>query len=209
MQISEIFYSIQGEGIKMGLPTTFIRTSGCDLRCEWCDTKYAWDGGEELSVGEIMDKVTDHPVKRACVTGGEPLLQEGTIELIDRLLDEGYEVNVETNGSLDISELIERDITTSMDYKLPSSGMEDEMREQNLALLRSGDQLKFVIGNESDFDRAVEVLDKIDPIGPEIIFQPVGGKGLKKIAERVVKEGLDVRVLPQLHKIIWEDERRV
>ncbi len=207
MKIIEIFHSLQGEGIKIGLPTSFVRTSGCNLRCEWCDTRYAWEGGEEMSVGEIESRLEEIGCQRVCVTGGEPLFQDEIMSLIDALL-ENYEVSVETNGSFDISDLVGKDMTVSMDYKTPSSGMEDRMLDSNLDLLREKDQLKFVILDREDYEFSVELLKRLD-VNCEIIFQPGGEKGLRDVAEWVVEDGLDVRVLPQLHKVIWGEREGV
>lgn len=207
MQISEIFRSLQGEGIDIGLPTIFVRTAGCNLRCEWCDTKYAWEGGKKMSVGEVKSKIEGFEGHRVCITGGEPLLQEDLLELIDSLSTH-YEITVETNGSLDISELVERNLKVSMDYKTPSSKMEGEMKKENLAFLREKDQLKFVITDGEDYEYSKQVLKKYDPVC-EVIFQAEESGNLKEMAETVLEDDLDVRVLPQLHKIIWGDRRGV
>jgi len=207
MQISEIFHSLQGEGADIGRPTSFIRTAGCNLRCEWCDTKYAWDDGEETSVEEVIDKVKGFDCRRVCITGGEPLLQEDLIELVDSLLPD-HEISVETNGSMDISKLVERDLKVSMDHKTPSSCMEERMKKENLDLLRERDQLKFVISDEEDYEFSKQILEKHE-ISSDIIFQAEEDGNLKDLAEHVLEDELDVRVLPQLHKIIWGDERRV
>ncbi|MFW6196346.1 MAG: 7-carboxy-7-deazaguanine synthase QueE [Thermoplasmatota archaeon] len=207
MKITEIFYSIQGEGKQMGLPTIFVRAAGCNLKCDWCDTKYAWKGGKETTIEEITDAVHDFPSKRVCLTGGEPLVHDEIYELIDALIDE-YELTVETNGSLDISKLTKMDLMISMDYKTPSSLMAGKMKEKNLGLLRERDQLKFVIDDRKDYEYSKEVIND-QPIKSEIIFQPMGGKKLKRLVEWVLEDDLDVRVLPQLHKIIWGDKKGV
>ncbi len=207
MQICEIFHSLQGEGKDIGLPTTFVRTAGCNLRCEWCDTRYAWEGGEEIAIDEIKEKLDTIICNKICITGGEPLLQEDLIDLIDLLLPK-YEISVETNGSLDISELAQKELTISMDYKTPSSSMEDEMMEENLKLLDEDDQLKFVIADKKDYDFSREVLKSSD-ITCEVIFQTEENYDIKELAESVLRDGLDVRVLPQLHKMIWGDKEGV
>lgn len=209
MLICEIFHSIQGEGILIGIPTTFIRTTGCNLRCSWCDTKYAYEEGKEMSIEEIMAKVKDFPTNHVCITGGEPLLQKDTFRLIQRLCDEGYEVCLETNGSKSIEEMPCLDsLMVSLDIKCPSSGMHKEMALSNLELLGPNDQLKFIIGDEKDYVHAKEVIAKHNPIC-SIIMMPVGGRELKNLAEWVLKDGLKVRVLPQLHKLIWGEKRGV
>ncbi|MFP4143464.1 MAG: 7-carboxy-7-deazaguanine synthase QueE, partial [Thermoplasmata archaeon] len=205
--ITEIFHSLQGEGIKIGLPTTFVRTSGCNLRCEWCDTRYAWEGGEEMEVSDILEKIDEIGCSRVCVTGGEPLLQDDILSLIDQLL-ENYEISVETNGSIDLYKLVERDLMVSMDYKTPSSKMEKEMRDENLKLLRKNDQLKFVISDEEDYEFSKDILKKFDP-RCEVIFQTEESFDIRQLAGSVLEDDLDVRVLPQLHKMIWNDKECV
>ncbi len=207
MKINEIFYSLQGEGTQIGLPTVFIRTSGCNLRCDWCDTKYAWDGGEEYTTQEILAEISNHPVKRVCITGGEPLIQDDLLDLIDKLV-QSYEISIETNGSLDIGPISKREVHISMDYKTPSSGMCEKMRDENIDLLKNTDVLKFVIADEDDYGFAKETIKKLDP-SSEIVFQPVHGIDLKDLAEWVIEDGIDVRVLPQLHKLIWGDKKGV
>ncbi len=207
MEICEIFHSLQGEGKDIGLPTTFVRTAGCNLRCKWCDTKYAWEGGEEIEVEKIKGKLDEIECQRVCITGGEPLLQEDTLELIDLLLP-FYEISIETNGSLDISDVVDRDVRVSMDYKTPSSGMEDEMRKDNLDLLREIDQLKFVITDRKDYEFSVDILENFNP-KCEVIFQIEESHEIREVAEAVLEDGLEVRVLPQLHKIIWGNSKGV
>lgn len=206
MKICEIFHSLQGEGKNIGLPTIFLRTTGCNLRCDWCDTRYAWDEGEEMKVKEVKKAIDDFDCNRICITGGEPLLNEDIYKLID-ILTTDYSISVETNGSLDISKLKEKNVMISMDYKTPSSSMEDKMNEKNLALLKETDQLKFVIFDEKDYNFSKRVLRE-NNIQSEIIFQPVEGKEMEEIADAVIEDNLEVRVLPQLHKIIWDDETR-
>jgi len=207
MQICEIFHSVQGEGIDIGLPTLFVRTSGCNLRCEWCDTKYAWEGGEDIEVEKIKEKLDEIECQRVCITGGEPLLQEDTLELINILLP-SYEISIETNGSMDISDLIDKDLRISMDYKTPSSNMQEKMREDNLEVLRSQDQLKFVISNRDDYEFSVDILKKFSP-KCEVIFQTEEDYDINELAESVLEDDIEVRVLPQLHKIIWGDKEGV
>ena len=208
MRICEIFHSIQGEGLMMGVPTTFVRTVGCNLRCEWCDTQYSMDGGEEMSLDAIMERIGD--VKHVCVTGGEPMLQPEMPELLRRLVSAGKQVVLETNGSVDLSD-VPRDslMLISMDIKCPSSGMTDRMLYSNLSLLSRKDQLKFIVRDDEDFDFALEVL-KMYPVDTNVIFGPVGGTvKLEWLVDKVLGSGIDARVLPQLHKIIWGDKRAV
>jgi len=207
MKICEYFGSIQGEGITIGVPTYFIRTAGCNLRCEWCDTAYAQEGGTETSVDEIMEMVDD--TKDVCVTGGEPLLQKDILELIDRLLRAGKRIVIETNGSRDISAIPKNDmIIISMDVKCPSSGMSDKNLLSNLQHLSKKDQLKFVIGDQVDLNYAIRFIRE-NPVDTNIIFGAVGGMDLLPIAEEVIHRKLNVRVLPQLHKIIWGNKGSV
>ena len=208
MRICEIFHSIQGEGLMMGVPTTFIRTVGCNLRCEWCDTQYSMDGGEEMSLDSIMERIGD--VKHVCVTGGEPMLQPEMPELLRRLVFAGKQVVLETNGSVDLSDVPGDPLMLiSMDIKCPSSGMTDRMLYSNLSLLSRKDQLKFIVRDDEDFDFALDVLKRY-PVDTNVIFGPVGGTvKLEWLVDKVLESGVDARVLPQLHKIIWGDKRAV
>lgn len=209
MKITETFRSIQGEGKRIGAVTFFIRASGCNLGCAWCDTQYAMSGGKEMSVGELV-KMTEGE-REICFTGGEPLLQKDACELIRRLSEEGKTVVVETNGSVDIAEVqkISGDnVIISMDIKCPSSKMEKRMKFGNISLLKEKDQLKFIIADGADMEYAVSVIEKYKP-ECEVIFSPVGGMDLEPLAEEVIDMGLNVRVLPQLHKIIWGNKTGV
>lgn len=208
MRICEIFRSIQGEGLTMGLPTTFVRTVGCNLRCSWCDTQYSMEGGEEMSLDEIMEAVGD--ARTVCVTGGEPLLQPEMPELIGRLLEDGKRVVVETNGATDISLVPDSPmVMISMDVKCPSSGMTDRMLESNMRIIGAKDQLKYVIADDADYEFAVAHLRSHSPEA-SVIFTPVGGtERLEWLVARVLEDGIEARVLPQLHKIIWGDRKGV
>lgn len=203
MKINEIFYSIQGEGILIGMPTTFIRTTGCNLRCKWCDTKYAYHSGEEMDIEEIIEIVQKYPTKYICITGGEPLLQIETIKLIESLLNFSYEVLLETNGSMSVKQLPESTkLIISMDVKTPSSCMQDRIDISNIESLKSKDQIKFVIFDMMDYNFAKNFLNS-DLVCCNIIFQPVGGTKTNKLLAKVLSDGLNVRVLPQLHKLIY------
>ncbi|MCL2510113.1 MAG: radical SAM protein [Methanomassiliicoccaceae archaeon] len=207
MKICEYFRSIQGEGLTIGVPTYFIRTAGCNLRCTWCDTTYAQEGGREMSVDEVMELVDD--TKDICVTGGEPTLQKDMPKLIDRLLQEDKRIVIETNGSRDISWIPKDErIIVSLDVKCPSSGMSDKNMHTNLQHIGKKDQLKFVIGDQIDLNYAIRYLRE-NKTDANVIFSAVGGTNLLQIAEEVVNRKLNVRVLPQLHKIIWGDKRSV
>jgi 7-carboxy-7-deazaguanine synthase len=210
MEISEVFFSIQGEGVDIGLPTVFVRVSRCNLECNWCDTTYSWEPGEERKVPDIVEEVMSYGVKRVCISGGEPLLQADEVtQLVEALEAEGCEIAIETNGSIDI-ELVPRGPLTHfiMDLKCPSSGMQDRNLFTNVANMRSDDVLKFVIAHQEDYIYAKRLLERQRPPCP-VVFQPVGGLDLRDLAERVLEDRLDVRVLLQLHRYIWGDMRGV
>jgi 7-carboxy-7-deazaguanine synthase len=207
MRICEMFRSIQGEGKLIGVPTYFIRSVGCNLDCEWCDTKYSSDGGTEMTVDEILDRTKDE--RYVCLTGGEPMIQKEFPELLNGLLAAGKHVTIETNGSVHLGDIPDSEnVLVSMDIKCPSSKMTDRMLWENIPLMKPKDQLKFVLSDEGDFDFAVDVVRRYRP-DTEIIFSPVGGLDVRTIAERVVECGLNVRVLIQLHKVIWGNMRGV
>ncbi len=206
MKVYSIFKSLQGEGLTIGAPTTFIRTSGCPLRCTYCDTPQAFEKGELMSIEAIMTKVKKLKSHHVCLTGGEPLAQRDVIQLIEKLLGSGYHLVLETNGAMPLDDLpCVENLTISMDIKCPSSGESEKMRFENIELLGPTDQLKFIISDDRDYEYAKEIIKKHSP-KCEVIFTPVGGKDLRSLAEKVLKENLDVRVLPQLHKFIWGDE---
>jgi len=209
MRVCEIFYSLQGEGVLMGTPTTFVRFVGCNLDCAWCDTKYAREGGSEMSVDQIFDKVESHGTPFVCLTGGEPMLQDDIYRLIDTLLENEYQVTIETNGSIPLEKLPNsEDMLISMDVKCPSSGMSDKVAYENLEFLSPRDQLKFIIADRVDYLFARKLLREHD-INAPIIMTPVGGTDLSQLADWVLKDRIFVRVLPQLHKIIWGEKRGV
>ncbi len=206
MKIYSIFKSIQGEGMTIGAPTVFVRTSGCPLRCTYCDTPQAFDKGEQMTIEAIMAKVKRLGCSHVCLTGGEPLAQKESVTLLQKLLDSGYHLVLETNGAMPLDELpCVENLTISMDIKCPSSGEAEKMLFENIELLGPTDQLKFIIADDRDYEYAKEVIDRYSPKS-EVIMTPVGGKDLRSLAEKVLKENLDVRVLPQLHKYIWGDE---
>jgi 7-carboxy-7-deazaguanine synthase len=209
MKINEIFYSIQGEGKWMGRPNIFIRTTGCNLRCSFCDTTYAYETGEEMSIEEIINRIRKHPCNYVCITGGEPLLQEAIVQLIDVLLEKKYVICLETNGSIDIESLVgKKSLLISLDIKCPSSAMHEKMNFNNVSLLTCNDQLKFIIQNREDYEYAKKIIKKYKPQSA-IFFQPVWGINLKELSSWVLNDGLDVRIGLQLHKIIWGDRKGV
>lgn len=207
MKICEIFCSLQGEGTLIGMPTTFIRTTGCNLNCAWCDTKYARTEGVEMSLEDIVKQVVSLETNFVSITGGEPMMQKGTIRLTEMLLEAGFHVTIETNGSYSLEDLpCSMNMMISMDVKCPSSGMQDKMDLANLELLSPVDQLKFVVADRGDMVYAYELL-KNRPVECNVILTPVGGSELKPVADFVLKRKMKARVLPQLHKMIWGDQR--
>ncbi len=206
-EVHEIFFSLEGEGMLIGVPTTFVRLSRCPLRCTWCDEPEAFEAGTVMPIEDILEAVRAHPTRVVCVTGGEPLAQAAALPLIQALLHEGYHVVLETGGSVSIEGLPNHEeLCISYDVKCPASQMHDHMRLDEMGLLRKKDQLKFVIADRGDYEYAKEVLEA-HPVNCEVIFQPEGGRELTALAEWVLEDGLNVRVLPQLHKLIWEDTR--
>ena len=213
MKISEIFFSLQGEGLEIGLPTVFVRLFACDLRCSWCDTMYAVEGRDfrEHSVEEVIKEVQEHGCKRICITGGEPLIQIKEVEeLATWLLDHGYKVLLETSGhKMPPPILWTENCIISMDCKCPSSNMQDKMDFDLFKKLRPQDQLKFVIQDIDDYQYARGILNRYT-IRANIIFQPTHGYELAWLTEKVIEDKLEhIRVLPQLHKIIWGNKRGV
>ena len=204
LRITEIFHSIQGESTQAGRPCSFVRLTGCNLRCAWCDTAYAFEGGEEMTVGEIVDKVLSHGTRLVLVTGGEPLAQPPVHGLLGALLDRGKEVMIETGGSLDIAG-VEPRVRIVMDLKCPGSGMEPQNRWENLPLLKPSDEIKFVIRDRSDYEWARRVLSERDLAGRcEVLFSPVFGVlENRALAEWILEDRLEVRMQIQLHKEIW------
>ncbi len=208
MLINEIFFSIQGEGQLCGLPTVFIRTTGCNLRCNYCDTQYAYSEGKELGIDEIIRQVKRFPTRQVCITGGEPLLQKDLSSLMEQLIILHYEILIETNGSKEINQFLsEKKISLSVDIKCPSSGMQSKMMLANIKKLRSSDQLKFVIQTQNDFEFSCAILQKYRP-NCQIFFQPVWGFDPKVLAKWILDRGITVRLGLQLHKIIWGETRK-
>ncbi|RLF44309.1 MAG: hypothetical protein DRN29_08695 [Thermoplasmata archaeon] len=207
MKINEIFFSIEGEGKNAGLPTIFIRTTGCNLRCNYCDTKYAYFEGEEMDLKQILKKIKKWNCKRVCITGGEPLLQNELPSLINMLIYNKYKIKIETNGSLDISEIAKKEVMISVDIKCPSSGMHEKMWMENIFLLRKKDELKFVIGDKRDYEYAKDIIKKYLP-KCEIIMQPVWGKA-KGLANWILNDELNIRLSLQIHKILWGNKKGI
>lgn len=209
MKISEIFTSIQGESTFCGLPCTFIRMAGCNLRCKYCDTTYALEGGEELTLDQILSKVRDSGISLVELTGGEPLLQDECYLLVNLLLEEGYDVLLETNGSVPLDKVDSR-VVKIVDIKCPGSGMSDHMDFSNIAYLTQKDEVKFVISSREDFDWAMKIIDRYKIIEKcKVLVSPVFSKmEAQKLASWITDEKLPVRLQLQLHKFIWPDMNR-
>ncbi len=222
LRLTEIFYSLQGEALTSGLPTIFVRLTGCPLRCVYCDTEYAFRGGERQSLDTIIATIKTYPCKRICLTGGEPLAQPNAIELMQRLLSDGYEISLETAGALSVKD-VPAAVSKVMDLKTPSSGEANKNLWSNLDHLTQHDQIKFVIMNRTDYDWAKTTLiehqlgkrvgtiwfspmftvadDIDDAVSPEV---PVLAR---ELAEWILTDALPVRFQLQLHKIIWADAK--
>lgn len=204
LRITEIFFSIQGESSHAGLPCVFVRLTGCNLRCGWCDTEYSFKGGETLGIDEVLARVAAFPTRRVELTGGEPLLQKGAPVLARRLLASGYTVLCETSGERDI-DLLPAGVHRIMDLKAPGSGEVEANRWDNLGKLRAGDELKFVVADRADFDWMVEVVrvHRLEGRVPLLISPVYGQLEPQVLAEWLLESGLDARLNLQLHKVIW------
>jgi 7-carboxy-7-deazaguanine synthase len=209
VRIHEIFYSIQGESIYAGLPCTFVRVSGCNLRCRWCDTAYAWSGGEELTVPEVLHQVARYPLQLVEITGGEPLLQSEAPVLALELLQRGATVLVETNGSMDV-DLLPAGCVRIMDIKTPSSGQEDATLWSNLEKLQASDQVKFVIADQGDWSFCCHIIQKFKllDICPVLCSPEFGTCVPENLAAWILQSQLPVRMQLPMHKYIWPPERR-
>ena len=199
MIVIEIFRSLQGEGKNQGRPCTFVRLAGCNLRCAWCDTSYAWNEGEEMSVGEVLDRVWLLRGAYICITGGEPLLQrEDLLELLKKFKLHGYSVEIETNGSLDFREM-QPYASICMDVKCPSSGERSDL--SLLSAITAHDSVKFVVADMDDLLYARAVMGRCR-MGGEVFVSPVEGSDCRAIADYIVSENLPVRFQVQLHKVL-------
>jgi len=209
LRLTEIFYSIQGESTYMGLPCIFIRTTGCDLRCEWCDTAYSFYGGEKWTITRILDHIQQWPCKLVELTGGEPLLQKNIPLLAEFLLEQKYTVLIETGGHRDVSVLDQR-VIKIMDVKCPKSGESAKNYWPNFAALQAKDQVKFVIRDRTDYDWAKDVIAKYDlEDGPHLLISPVFGvMDYQALAAWILQDGLKARMQLQHHKFIWHPDAR-
>ncbi len=208
LRVTEIFCSLQGEGRSAGWPTAFVRLTGCPLRCTWCDTAYAFTGGEARALDDVLARVAGFGVRHVTVTGGEPLAQAGCGELLEALCEAGYDVSLETSGALDIAGLDPR-VTVVMDLKAPGSGEVGRNRYANLDLLRPGDQVKFVLADRADYEWARGQIRERDLAARcEVLVQPVhGAVAPAELAQWVLDDRLPVRFQMQLHKLLWGDAR--
>ena len=207
IRISEIFHSLQGESTTSGLPTTFIRLTGCPLRCQYCDTSYAFNGGTNFFINDILKEVEQHQAQYVCITGGEPLAQPAAIELMRSLCDLGYFVSIETSGARDISKIDER-VMVVMDLKTPGSEEEDKNFLDNLNYLKPTDQIKFVICDHNDYiwSKNMILSHQLDKKAIILLSPSWNEQNPTQLADWIIKDKLNVRFQIQLHKILWNDE---
>ena len=208
LRITEIFYSLQGETRTTGLPTVFIRLTGCPLRCRWCDTEYAFQGGEVLALDDILARVASYNPRYVTVSGGEPLAQPNCLPLLSRLSDQGYEVSLETSGALDVSAVDHR-VVKVMDLKPPASGEVERNCYQNIRFLNQNDQVKFVMADRDDYNWSVSktIEYNLSERVSDVLFSPVTGElQPEQLAAWIIEDNLPVRFQLQLHKVIWGDK---
>ena len=208
LRITEIFFSLQGETSRVGLPTTFIRLTGCPLRCAWCDTAYAFGGGEWKTIDAILDATRRFPTRYVTVTGGEPLAQRGCLGLLTALCNAGFDVSLETSGALDVSRVDGR-VSRIVDLKAPASGESARNLWSNLALLRARDEIKIVVADRADYEWARQTFRErgLDQICPVLLAPVAGSIEPRTLAEWILEDGLPVRMQLQLHKLLWQDAR--
>ncbi|MFN4341260.1 MAG: 7-carboxy-7-deazaguanine synthase QueE [Azonexus sp.] len=204
LRITEIFYSLQGEASRVGLPTVFVRLTGCPLRCTWCDTTYSFIGGEPATIPEVLAEVAKYPARQVCVTGGEPLSQKECLPLLTALCDAGYDVSLETSGALDISGVDPR-VSRIMDLKAPDSGEAGRNRWANLDCLTARDEIKIVIASRGDYEWARDVIrqHRLDALAPVLLSPAQGLIEARSLADWILEDGLNVRFQLQLHKLLW------
>ncbi len=208
LRVTEIFHSIQGESSRVGLPTVFVRLTGCPLRCVWCDTEYAFSGGELLTLAEILQRVAGFDCATVCVTGGEPLAQKNCLPLLAALCDAGHSVSLETSGALDIGGVDPR-VARIVDLKAPGSGEAAKNRWENLELLTTHDELKFVLASRDDYDWAVTACrqHRLFECCP-VLFSPVQGQlDPAQLAQWILDDRLPLRFQLQLHKLLWDNAK--
>lgn len=204
LRLTEIFFSLQGEASRAGLPTVFVRLTGCPLRCTWCDTTYSFTGGEPASIDAVLAEVAEYPARQVCVTGGEPLAQKECLPLLGALCDAGYEVSLETSGALDIAAVDPR-VSRIMDLKAPDSGESARNRWENLAVLNRNDEIKVVIASRADYEWARQAIHehRLAERCPVLLSPAAGLVEPTALAEWILADGLDVRFQMQLHKLLW------
>ena len=204
LRLTEIFFSLQGEASRVGLPTVFVRLTGCPLRCTWCDTTYSFTGGEPATVESILAEVANYPARQVCVTGGEPLAQKECLPLLTALCDAGYDVSLETSGALDIADVDPR-VSRIMDLKAPDSGECAKNRWENLAHLTPRDEIKIIIASDADYRWACEQIrrHRLDTLCPVLLSPAQGQFEARDLAECILADGLNVRFQMQLHKLLW------
>ena len=207
LKITEIFFSLQGEALTVGIPTTFVRLTGCPLRCRYCDTAYAFSGGDWMDIDEILEQVAALGANYVTVTGGEPLAQKACLDLLTRLCEAGYRVSLETGGALDISGVDPR-VVTVMDIKTPGSGEEERNRYDNLEFIGARDQIKFVICDRQDYQWSKQLLQRYKLNERcEILFSPSYQQlDARDLADWILHDKLPVRMQIQLHKLLWGDQ---
>ncbi|ABQ55476.1 TPA: 7-carboxy-7-deazaguanine synthase QueE [Legionella pneumophila subsp. pneumophila] len=206
LRITEIFHSLQGESVTVGLPTVFVRLTGCPLRCQYCDTAYAFSGGEVVEIDDILNKVASYQCQHVCVTGGEPLAQPGCIPLLSKLCDAGYSVSLETSGARDIASVDQR-VMIVMDLKTPDSREADKNLLSNLSFLKPTDQIKFVLCSRNDYEWACSMLSEYQLAERvQLLFSPSWNQlNPADLANWIIQDKLPVRFQLQLHKILWND----
>ncbi len=208
VRLSEIFFSLQGEAARSGLPTVFVRLTGCPLRCTWCDTEYAFTGGTTTPIEKVLTEVARFPTRYVCVTGGEPLAQKTCLPLLTALCDAGYDVCLETSGALDIT-LVDSRVARIMDLKAPASGEISKNLLSNIEDLRPTDEVKIVLASRADYDWAKEMIHTQGLCARcDVVLSPVAGQlDPTELAQWILDDGLAVRFQIQLHKLLWSDAR--
>ncbi len=204
LRITEVFYSLQGEASRVGLPTVFVRLTGCPLRCTWCDTTYSFTGGEAATVESVLAEVAKYPARQVCVTGGEPLSQKDCLPLLTALCDAGYDVSLETSGALDVAGVDPR-VSRIMDLKAPGSGEVGRNLWSNLDCLNDRDEIKVVIASRDDYEWARDIIRQrhLDRLCPVLLSPAQGLLEASSLAEWILADGLNVRFQLQLHKLLW------
>jgi len=207
LRITEVFHSLQGESVKVGLPTVFVRLTGCPLRCQYCDTAYAFHGGKLIDIDDLVKEITSYHCKHICITGGEPLAQPGVFTLMTRLADENLAVSLETSGAMDVA-LVDQRVMIIMDLKTPDSGEDRKNLFENINHLKTNDQIKFVLCSRNDYDWACKIVDEHQLAERvEVLFSPSYQQlNATTLADWILKDRLKVRMQIQLHKLLWNDE---